>query len=143
MNRIILIKKILFLKTLFLASAIILNAQINQPQNEPLDSPDTPLKCAEWHNYINDAVQRWGENKDSSIIIIARLGDGETSRRLNLRRIKVLRDYMSNPQDKIKTVFAEGERTRGYGVAEFYVGGKLLYSLPIRRNYDMVKDFCP
>lgn len=135
--------RISFLVFIFLVLANVSKAQTNQPQNEPYDSPDSPIKCAEWLNYLADALGRWEKNKDASFIVIARLGDGETSRRLNLKRIKVLRDYILDSDLKVKAVFAEGERIKGFGVVEIYVQGKLLYSLPIRQKNDMTIGFCP
>jgi hypothetical protein len=76
--------------------------------------------------------------RDKTIIIIARLGIGESSRVINRRRMGGLRDYLESarafPPDKLIT--AEGERVRGLGRIELYVGGELLMVFTLKRNKD-------
>ena len=76
--------------------------------------------------------------RDKTIIVIARLGGGETSRVINRRRLGGLRDYLESvrsfPPDKLIT--AEGERVRGLGRVELYVGGELLMVFTLNRNKD-------
>ena len=68
--------------------------------------------------------------------MIARLGDSEQRQELNRRRLHNARTYLvefehRSPQTIIT---AEGERVKGYGRVELYVGGKLFYVLMIRPN---------
>jgi hypothetical protein len=77
-------------------------------------------------------------------ILIARLGNGESSRELNRRRLSNVQIFLS----RYKTigaeniVVAEAEKVRGYGRVEIYVGGKLLETLTILKNEDLVVDCC-
>ncbi len=134
--------KMSFMMVLFSVCLLTIEAQTNPPQDEPFDSPVVPPTCEEWILYVSDAVRRWGKNKDASFIVIAKLGDRETSRRTTLKRIKTLKDYILVPRWKVKAVFAEGERVEDFGIIEFYVEGKLLYSLPVKRNEDIPLKFC-
>ena len=87
-------------------------------------------------DFIAVAVEEAG--KDQTLIIIARLGAGETSRRLVGSRLRQVADYLKRriPRDRIVT--AEGVRVRGLGQLEFYVGGKLHSIFRVRRNRDLV-----
>ncbi len=68
------------------------------------------------------------------LIVIARLGDGEKSHRLNASRLRVVQNFLKNWRGVKRVVAGEGERTKGYGQLQFYVGGELLYTLPVHRN---------
>jgi hypothetical protein len=76
--------------------------------------------------------------RDKTVIIIARLSAGEASRTINRRRLGGLRDYLESvrafPPDKLIT--AEGERVRGLGQVELYVGGELFMVFTLNRNKD-------
>ena len=87
-------------------------------------------------DFIAAAAEDSGD--DQTIIIIGRLGAGETSRRLVGRRLRQVADYLNRrvPRDRIVT--AEGERVRGRGDLEFYVGGKLHSIFKVKRNRDLV-----
>ncbi len=77
-------------------------------------------------------------------IVIARLGNGERSRELNRRRLFNVQTFLS----RYKTIgaeniiAAEGEKVRGYGRVEIYVGGKLLETLTVLKNEDLMVDCC-
>jgi hypothetical protein len=83
------------------------------------------------------------------LFVIARLGDGETARRLNLARLEGARFYLveSGRAQKERIVFAEGERVKGEGRVEFYLGSKLyLVSLAGRGkniNFTCCDDYFP
>lgn len=84
-----------------------------------------------------------GSGKDSFIIIIARLGNGESSRELNRRRLYNLGMYWKEynlPAEKL--ILAEGERINGYGRVELYVGGKLFDVLLVNRDKDLCVACC-
>ena len=73
-----------------------------------------------------------------TIIIIARRGEGESSRAIVRRRLSGLRDYLETIgqiQPK-RVITAEGERVRGLGRVEIYVGGKLHTVFSLKRNKD-------
>lgn len=78
---------------------------------------------------------------DQSIIMIARLGDGESSRGVIRRRLSALRDYFVRTRGIAEgnVITAEGERVRGLGRVEIYVGGKLSVVFGMRRNRDFVR----
>jgi hypothetical protein len=83
--------------------------------------------------------------KDGLIIAIARLGNGEHRRELNRRRLHNVLVYLTefDWQRAPKTVIkAEGERVRGFGRVELYVGGKLLAVLGVKRNGDLLVGSC-
>ena len=136
------IMKICLLMMIWFADSVTINAQTNQSQNEPFDSPSGFISCEMWILYVSDAVQRWSKNEDSSLIVIARLDSKETSRRINPKRLKTLREYILYLNPKTKIILAEGERTKDSSIIEFYVKGKLLYSIPIRKKEDIPVRLC-
>ena len=77
------------------------------------------------------------------IIAIARLGTGESSRELNRRRLYTVRAYLTAmglfPQS---LVTAEGDRVRGFGRIDVYVGGDLVEVLPVDRCKDLPVGIC-
>ena len=74
------------------------------------------------------------------IILVARLGDGEKSRKVNRERLYNVWSYLHHagqfPESRI--VKAEGERARGRGRVDLYAKGKLMLVLTGRRNGDIV-----
>lgn len=82
--------------------------------------------------------------KDDLIIVIARLGDAERRHELNRRRLHNVRTYLMefDGRSAETIITAEGERVKGYGRVELYVGGKLFYILMIRVNADFPVGSC-
>jgi hypothetical protein len=76
--------------------------------------------------------------KEQAIIIIARLGTGETSRKLIASRLRQVADYLNRRIPRGRIITAEGERVRGLGQLEFYVGGKMHSIFKVKRNRDLV-----
>ena len=82
---------------------------------------------------------------DEPVILIARLGNGEVSRRLNRQRLQVARLYLhvgrglEPPLKEEHIVTAEGERVRGAGRIEAYVRGRLFMVFVFERN----RNFAP
>jgi hypothetical protein len=76
-------------------------------------------------------------DKDKSIIAIARLGDGETSSRYNLRRLKSMKDSLSHSISRERIVTAQGERIKGRGRVEIYLDGRLFIVFTVGRNQDL------
>lgn len=109
--------------------------------NSPYFSPKEPVSCEIAGVYMDDAAARTKNIEDSYLIVIARLGDREQSRQLNRRRLDEVKRYMKR-HPSAKLVTAEGQRVQGYGRLELYVSGKLLYTLPIRRNAEFNLHGC-
>jgi hypothetical protein len=97
------------------------------------------VDCETTKAILDGIAQDASENQ--SIIIIARLGRGEISKRLNLQRLRILRGYLKNtrglPESRI--VIAEGERVSGLGQVEMYIGGKLTTIFTMKRNKDFAR----
>ena len=81
--------------------------------------------------------------RDQSIIIVARRGRAETSRKLTARRLKQVSDYMARRVSIDKIIATEGARTNGLGQLEFYVAGRLHTVIKIKRNRDLVTGCAP
>ena len=88
-----------------------------------------PNNCEDAQLYLDMAAIEAGKAGGGPVIAIARLGDGERSLELNWRRLGFARDYLINRRGWEEVVTASGERAKGYGRVELYVGGKLLYVL--------------
>jgi hypothetical protein len=75
---------------------------------------------------------------ETTIFIIARLGTGESSRRLNQRRLYAPTQYFIETRGipETKIVAAEGARVKGPGLVEIYVGGKLYAVFKMKRHRD-------
>jgi hypothetical protein len=115
-------------------------------QSQSDDRVDTigPARCHDYNAILDVTAQNTPHDK--LIIVIARLGDGETRSNLNWRRLHNVRTYWTEyyldkrKQDMI--VLAVGERVQGHGRVELYVGGKLIAMLKLRRNADLVIGEC-
>ena len=92
-------------------------------------------------DFIAIAAEESG--KDQTIIIIARLGSGESSRNLVGGRLRQVADYLNRRVSRDRIITAEGERVRGLGQLGFYVGGKLHSVFKVKRNKDLVKGCDP
>ena len=82
---------------------------------------------------LENAALEAREDKESFIIVVARVGDGEKSRSLNLKRLRSAIPYLESRAGN-KIVAASGEKLRGYGRLELYVSGKLLYVIAFPKN---------
>ncbi len=133
--------KTLFLSLLYFVNLLNTYAQTNQSQDKTLNLPEGPVTYEDWLVKIGKSVQEWEKNKEASLIIIAKFGNGE-SQRVNLKRIKTLKEYILNPKYKTKAIFAEGERTQDFGVVEFHIDGKLFYSIAVKQKQDIPLRLC-
>ena len=81
-----------------------------------------------------------GEGK--LIIMIARLGNGESSRRLSWRRLDTARSFLESVRavPKQRMILAEGEVMRGQGRIEVYLDGKLYMINVFARNKDFASE---
>jgi hypothetical protein len=80
-------------------------------------------KCEENASIFESATSN--AKKDSSIIAIARLGKSEKSPVYNLKRLKVIKDYLSYTKFSKSLVTAQGESMKVNGRVEIYVNGTL------------------
>jgi len=80
-----------------------------------------------------------------SIIIIARFGTGENSRKLMRRRLFAPNSYLVARRgvSQSRVITAEGERVRGLGQVEIYVSGELFVTFKMKRNRDFASGGCP
>lgn len=80
---------------------------------------------------------------DEFVILIARLGNGESARKINRRRLQVVRSYLdvtrTVPFPTQKVVTAEGEPSDAQGRIEVYLRGKLFMVF----IFDTNKNFAP
>ncbi len=90
------------------------------------------------------ALMQEEPNPDGVIILVARLGKGETKRELNRRRLyNVSFRYkvsLGIPAEKV--VSAVGERVDDYGRVEIYWNGEMIGALPVFKNKDIYVDCC-
>lgn len=115
----------------------------NSGMAQPSQTEATPSNCEENISILGAATQ--AVDKDSLLIVIARLGDGEQNRELNRRRLYNVRTYLSeyvHARAPETIITAEGARVNGYGRIELYVGGKLFHVLTIPRNGDLIVGSC-
>jgi hypothetical protein len=80
---------------------------------------------------------------DEVVILIARRSTVESNRKLNRKRLEVVRSYIdvsrATPIPKQNIVMAEGEPFHGRGRIEVYLRGKLFMVFNLGRN----KNFAP
>jgi hypothetical protein len=114
-----------------------------QPITDYIEAEPTTTNC-ENHIAVLEAASR-DTDKGGLIIIIARLGSGEARQKLNYRRLYNARTYLTEYlrlRSPETIVTAEGERVKGYGRIEIYVGGRLYHILALRRNADLIVGSC-
>ena len=87
-------------------------------------------------SYLETLARAARENQDALIFVIGRLGGGESSRRLNRRRLFAVRDFLKEERliPAQRVIAAEGEPVRGVGRVEVYIGGKLFMVFTLPRN---------
>ena len=88
-----------------------------------------------------DLIAQVANVKESNVIVIACLGKGEYSRSISRLRLSQLRDWLQSVRgyapDRVVTV--EGERLRGLGQVEVYIGGKPFIIYRMKRNRDFFR----
>jgi hypothetical protein len=103
-----------------------------------------PAQCADRTGALDGIIQK--TPSDELIIVVARLGDGDVRPNLNWRRLHNVRAYWTEylyegregyRRNPSTIILAEGERVKGYGHLEFYVGGKLIWVIKVARNSDV------
>jgi hypothetical protein len=129
---------------LIIAMLVIVSATANlsAQQKSLFDFSIQPLTCEENVSYIANALTEGLKSDDSLyVIVIARLGDGERSKKLNTSRQQEINGYLKMLRVK-NVVTAEGERKKGLGQLEFYIAGNLLLTLPVTRNSKLDLTAC-
>lgn len=76
------------------------------------------------------------------MFVIARLGTGETSRRLNQRRLADIKTEYGDNFRGGKIILTEGPRVTGLGRVEFYLGSELNWITLLPRNGDFCSLCC-
>jgi hypothetical protein len=125
-------------------------AAAQQPPLEPVKLSDfanaKPGRC-EYRTAILVGIHQ-KTPADETIMVIARLGDGETRPNLSWRRLHNVRVYWTEYLYKEygrkpeTIILAEGEKVKGLGQLEFYVGGKLVEVMKVARNADLSIGSC-
>ena len=93
---------------------------------------EKPIDCETFAAQLDISIIEWRELKDTRMIFIARLGTGERDRKINRGRHEWLEEYLQ--KKGVAYVFAEGDRVKGLGRMEVYVGGRLVMSAPTKRG---------
>jgi len=114
--------------------AVSLSAQQKSKSTAVMPSSQEPMDCDSAASYLDFAVIATRELKGAYLIMIARLGAGETSRRLNQHRLSVVEEYVLRRGSDLKYILAEGSRVKGLGQIELYVGGRLSRIMPFKKN---------
>jgi hypothetical protein len=80
--------------------------------------------------------------KDKLIILIARLGRREFSRRLSQQRLRTVRDYLrfTRAMSENRLITAEGERVSDFGRVEAYLDGKLVMVFRLSPNKNFASE---
>ena len=120
------------LSALILSVVMMIASAPKTPQIGPPFRPDKPINCEDFQAQLDIAIIEWQKVKDSRLILIARLGNGETNRKLNRQRLFYVEDYLKKKD--VEYVFAEGDRVKGLGRMEVYVAGHLMMSTPLMRG---------
>lgn len=79
-----------------------------------------------------------------TVVLIARLGRGESVRKLNRRRLQILRSYLNvtraNPIPEQNIVVAEGDPVLGQGRIEVYLRSRLFMIFTFGRSQNFAPE---
>jgi hypothetical protein len=91
---------------------------------------------------LDKAIAKMDRKGDTNtnLIVIARPGTGETSRRIISSRLQQLKNFLTHVRGVKNLVLGEGERIRGLGITEVYVEGKLESVIYMKKN---ARKLCP
>jgi hypothetical protein len=114
--------------TLAVASVWLLFLSVGAPAHTAAHEvrQSQPMPCPQIQATLDAVAQEAGS---STVIAVARLGDGETAQRLNARRLYNVRTYLTKRRGApllgdAQLVTATGEKTRGLGSVEIYLRGE-------------------
>ena len=85
-----------------------------------------------------DLIAQVANERNSNVIVIAHLGTGERSRRINRLRLSQIRNHLMfvRAYDADRVIAAEGARVPGLALVEVYINGKPFIIYRMRRNKD-------
>ena len=125
--------------------AMLIAAFVSTPAQEQSTKPDTIPANAKRCQLNTIYIANTGaiaQTTSHRIFVIARLGTGETSRRLNQRRLADIKvEYGDNLRNG-KIILTEGPRVKGLGRVEFYLGSDLYWVSLLPRNGDFCSLCC-
>jgi hypothetical protein len=116
--------------------------------NSALIAQEYATGCEENEARLDTVWSEMEKHRDDSgvLLIVARLGAGERSLETSRRRLHNAREYLMlrgvRKISKDRIIIALGERTSGLGRVEFYLGGKLVDKLLVRKNKNLCVDCC-
>lgn len=129
--------------TIFTSLASVIVAQENFSGRWGI--PEKPYECeqnaAEMEQVL--VVMKKEPNPKGVLVLVARLGKGETRPWLNKRRLFNIGErykVLGVPAEKI--VVAEGERVSDFGRVEIYWNGELLGALAVYKNRGICLNCC-
>jgi hypothetical protein len=109
--------------------------QLAENAEPVLPSPEKPISCENFREFADEAILRWHKIEGTHLIIIVRPGEGEKTGALSRTRLRKIETYlMQRYEGRVAYVLAEGPQVQGSGRVEFYVGGKLLAVIPVKKN---------
>jgi hypothetical protein len=132
---------------LLISYACVVEAQQKPGSETPIfPVEDLPGGC-EFNNSVLTVLAQ-NTPADELIIVIARLGDRESRKNLNSRRLHNVKIFLTEfLVDSVRRrpetiILAEGQRVKGYGRVELYVKGKLYEVMKASHNADLIMGYC-
>lgn len=109
-------------------------------QKKQTTGNEIPANC-EYAQRILSTIN--GLRVSDNIIIISRLGRGESSKSLSRNRLKKVKDYLETAWKRSPEtiIMATGEEVEGLGRLEFYVAGIFVDALFAEKN-KVIPTFC-
>jgi len=129
------------LSRILLITAFLSSSTVAQERKEPMivgqtmgvDGSYCESAKADW-----DLIAQVANERNSNVIVIAHLGTGERSRRINRLRLSQIRNHLmfARAYDADRVIAAEGARVPGLALVEVYINGKPFIIYRMRRNKD-------
>jgi hypothetical protein len=93
-----------------------------------------PSNCEDILYQLDKAIYANSKNEKQKLILIFRLGKGESNEKLNETRIDRIRKYLERKGYSPRTVFAESSKRNDLGTMEIYLQGELFTELFFNRQ---------
>ena len=119
------------LKALISTSFILLLVVPSEGQSVTV-RPEKPINCEDFQAHLDHVIIEWQKLEGTYLILIARLGTGERDKQLNRARLDYVEPYLKTRN--VRYLRTEGDRVKGLGRLEVYVGGRLAMSIPIQKG---------